>query len=353
MSVRSRIMVPALAALVLSALSPGAALAQAALAQAAAAPAGLPVGTCINMGNSLEPPQESGWGGAPIAAEDFVRIKAAGFDTIRLPVRWHNKSQSTPPYTVDKAWMDRVAVVVDQALAAGLNVILNSHHFDPIHDDPAGVAAWHGGVWQQIVARFADYPEDRLWFELENEPHKNFTNANLLQTLEPAYRAVRARNPTRPVIYGGENWSGIDSLATLPLPDDPNVHPTFHYYEPFDYTHQGADWVAPNVPKPGRRYGTEADRERLKTDLAKIDAYVARTGRLPFMGETGAYDLHSPTEERAAYHRAVSEAFKRTGMGICMWGYANTFPFFNRNTGTWLPGMRAAVGLAEPGRSMK
>ncbi|MEL6876859.1 MAG: cellulase family glycosylhydrolase [Pseudomonadota bacterium] len=312
----------------------------------AAEPSSLPVGTCINMGNSLEPEQENGWGGQPITAEDFVRIKAAGFETIRLPVRWHNKSQSTPPYTIDEAWMARVTQVVDQALAAELNVILNSHHFDPIYDDPAGTAEWHGGVWRQIAERFADYPEDRLWFELENEPHNNFDHSNLLATLDPALQAVRATNPTRPVIYGGENWSGIDSLATLPLPDDANVYPTFHYYEPFGYSHQGASWVSPAPPPEGRRYGSEADRQRLIDDVAKVEAYVARTGKLPFMGETGAYDKHSSTQERAAYHQAVREAFAPAGVGICTWAYANTFPFWDSASGEWLPDMLEAMGLA-------
>jgi Cellulase (glycosyl hydrolase family 5) len=319
-----------------------------AIAQGTSAPASLPVGACMNIGNSLEPPQESAWGGEPVAAADFVRIKQAGFQTIRLPVRWHNKSSAKPPHAIDPKWMDRVALAVDQALDAGLNVILNSHHFDPIHDDPEGVSQWHGAVWEQISARFAGYPEDRLWFELENEPHKKFDNSNLLQTLEPAYRAVRAKHPTRPVIYGGENWSGIDSLATLPLPEDPNVYPTFHYYEPFDYTHQGASWIEPTPPPPGRRYGTPADEARLKADVAKIEAYVARTGKVPFMGESGAYDLHSPTGERVAYTRAVHDAFAPTGMGICLWGYANTFPIWDRKTGNWLPGMLAAMGLSAP-----
>ncbi len=318
-----------------------------AAAQTTAAPAVLPVGACMNIGNTLEPPRESAWGGQPVTADDFARIKKAGFQTIRLPVRWHNKSSATPPHAIDPVWMDRVAAAVDQALAAGLNVILNSHHFDPIHDDPAGVSRWHGAVWEQISARFVGYPENKLWFELENEPHKKFDNSNLLQTLAPAYQAVRSRHPTRPVIYGGGNWSGIDSLATLPLPEDANVYPTFHYYEPFDYTHQGADWVEPAPPKPGRRYGTQADAARLKADLAKIETYAARTGKVPFMGETGAYDLHSPTGERAAYARAVHDAFAPTGMGMCLWGYANTFPIWDRKSGNWLPGMLAAIGLAQ------
>ena len=120
-------------------------------AQTATEPRSLPVGTCINMGNSLEPEQEGSWGGSNIDAADFERIAAAGFDTVRIPVRWHNKSQSEAPYTVDSEWMARVVEVVDAALAADLNVILNSHHFDPIHEDPAGVAAWHGGGFLAMV----------------------------------------------------------------------------------------------------------------------------------------------------------------------------------------------------------
>ena len=313
----------------------------------AIAPRGLPVGTCINMGNSLEPEQEGSWGGTRITAADFERIAAAGFDTVRIPVRWHNKSLSEPPYTVEPAWMDRVAQVVDEALAADLNVILNSHHFDPIHENPLGVAEWHGAVWDQIAQRFAPYPEARLWFELENEPHNKFDNGNLVATLAPALEAVRDTNPTRPVIYGGEMWSGVDSLATLPLPDDPNVYPTFHYYEPFDFTHQGAEWVAPDIPPPGRRYGSEADGERLARDVAKVERYMERTGLRPFMGETGAYDKHVSAPERAAYHRAVREAFAPTGIGICTWAYSNTFPFYDPATGDWVPGMLDAMGLAD------
>lgn len=317
-----------------------------AVAAPAATPA-LPVGTCINLGNTLEPQTEGAWGGVPVRQEDLKRIAAAGFTTIRLPVRWHNKSSDKPPYTIDPQWMARVQQIVDWALAEDLNVILNSHHFDPIHDDPLGVAAWHGGVWKQIAETFKGYPEARLWFELENEPHKNFTHANLLQTLAPALAEVRKLHPTRAVIIGGENWSGITSLETLPLPEDPNIHPTFHYYDPFAYTHQGAEWTKPDMPPVGRSFPTEADRAQLAKDVASIQTYIARTGKTPFMGEVGAYDLHIPLADRVAYHRTVAEAFKPTGIGMCMWAYTNTFPFFDHKQGAWLPGLRGAIGLKD------
>ncbi len=325
-------------------------LAPLAAAPAAAAPAvtpPLPVGTCINLGNTLEAEREGSWGGVPVREEDLKRIAAAGFTTIRLPVRWHNKSSDKPPYTVDPKWMDRVQQIVDWALAANLNVILDSHHFDPIHDDPLKVAAWHGGVWKQIAERFKGYPDASLWFELENEPHKNFTHANLLQTLAPALAEVRKLHPTRAVIIGGENWSGIKSLETLPLPEDPNIHPTFHYYDPFLYTHQGAEWTKPDMPPVGRDFPLPQDTAQLAKDVAAIRAYVARTGKTPFMGEVGAYDKHIPLADRVAYHRTIAEAFKPTGIGMCMWAYTNTFPFFDHEKGEWLPGLRGAIGLKD------
>ena len=307
----------------------------------------LPVGTCINIGNHLEPERESGWGGKRIDAADFARIRAAGFDTVRLPVRWMNKSDPQPPHALDPAWLARVAEVVDQALAADLNVILNSHHFDAVHEDPPAGAPWLAAVWRQIAAHFADRPAARLWFEIENEPHDKLDNGNLVATLAPALAAIRATNPDRPVVIGGGNWSGVDSLATLELPDDRNVHPTFHYYEPFDFTHQGASWAGP-VPKAGTRdYGTRADAERLAADVAKVRAYIARTGLTPFMGETGAYDGGTSLAERIEYHSTVREAFAPTGIGICAWAYTNTFPFWDQKAGQWLPGLRAAFGLSE------
>ena len=144
-------------------------------------------------------------------------------------------------------------------------------------------------------------------------------------------------------------WSGLDSLATLTLPDDPNIYPTFHYYTPFDFTHQGAQWVAPDVPKIGRVYGSQADQNLLATDVAKVKAYAAKTGLMPFMGESGAYEAHIPLAQRIAYTKAVHDAFVPAGVSVCQWAYANTFPLYDRQAGAWMPGMLGALGLTDAG----
>jgi len=316
-------------------------------ASAADAPRSLPVGACINMGDQLETQSETAHGGARIEEADFARIRAAGFTTVRIPVRWSDKTGDAPGYAIDPKWMARVTEVVDQALAQHLNVILNDHHFEALDSDPAANSAKLAAIWTQVAAHFANRPTRTLWFEIANEPHDKLDNANLMTTLAPALAAIRQSKPTRAVVIGGDTWSGIDSLATLTLPEDANVYPTFHYYEPFDFTHQGAGWVKPSPPPLGRVYGTSADAQRLVDDTAKIRAYTARTGLIPFMGESGAYDAHIPLDQRVQYTRAVHDAFTPLGVGICGWAYTNTFPYYDHKAKRWLPGLRAASGLPE------
>jgi endoglucanase len=314
---------------------------------ALAATNSLPVGRCVNMGNSLEPPSENEWGGKKIDADDFKRITEAGFNTVRIPVRWATHADADTPYTIDARFMARVKQVVSDARKSGLNVILNSHHFEALHADPSDAnIARLAGMWTQIAAAFASVPEDHLWFEIENEPHDKFNDDNLLKVLKPALAEIRKSNPTRAVIIGGEFWSGINSLKTLTLPDDPNIVPTFHYYDPFEFTHQGATWVT-NPPPLGRVYGTAEDRRLLEEGVAKVRAYIARTGKTPFMGEFGANE-RIPLYDRVKYQMTVRLAFDKLGIGMCAWGYTNTFPLWDQKAKQWFPGMRAAMGLREP-----
>jgi endoglucanase len=309
----------------------------------------LPVGRCINMGNHLEPPSEGAWGGRNIADDDFQIIAKAGFQTIRLPVRWSTHTGDAPLHSIDPVYMKRVKHIVGKARAAGLNVILNSHHFDEIHSDPSAAnIAKLAAMWSQIAVEFKDEPETTLWFEIENEPHDKFNDSNLLEVLKPSLKEIRKSNPTRPVIIGGEFWSGVNSLKTLKLPDDPNIVPTFHYYDPFDFTHQGATWVNPSLPT-GRIYGTAKDAQILKEDVQKIRDYIARTGKTPFMGEFGA-NGPIPLEDRIKYQEAVRKAFDEVGIGMCAWGFTNTFPLYDSSKKKWVPGMLAAMGLKEQGK---
>jgi endoglucanase len=299
------------------------------------------IGACVNMGNHLEPPNEGDWG-RPINKTDFADIAAKGFKTVRLPVRFSGHAGTSAPYTIDAKFMNRVVEVVDQARAAKLRVILDLHNYDELMADPAANTARFVGLWKQIAARFSGY-DDNLWFELMNEPHKNLTNANLLTVFNPALAEIRSTNPNRKVVIGGEFWSGIRSLATLPFPDDRNIIATFHYYEPFNFTHQGATWVDPSPPL-GATFGSAADLDRVNQDVQKAKDFMQRTGRPVFIGEFGAHSTVS-RPERAAYYKAINDAYKAAKIDGCVWGYANAFPIRDPDTGEWYQEMLSAIGL--------
>jgi endoglucanase len=159
--------------------------------------------------------------------------------------------------------------------------------------------------------------------------------------LKPALTEVRATNPTRPVIVGGQNWSGIPSLATLQLPDDPYVVPTFHNYDPHAFTHQGASWSNP-VPPLGRTFGSAQDYAELDANLQKVRDYIQRTGRVPFLGEYGVIDhAQVPLGDRVNYYRTITSAYASIGVQSCAWAYTNTFKL--RDGDAWLPGMVEAI----------
>lgn len=304
------------------------------------------IGECINLGNHLEPPNEGDWGRA-LNDSDMAEIAARGFKTVRLPVRWSNHASVTAPYTIDAAFMARVVQVVDQAKAANLRVILNVHHYDDsqgnIFADPAGQSARFAGLWAQIADRFKGYDNAQLWFELLNEPHDRLNHGNLLSVLEPALAQVRATNPTRPVLIGGENYSGVNSLSGLPLPNDPYLIATFHYYDPFNFTHQGAPWITPVMPT-GVTYGSSGDAAALNTDVQKVRDYMARTGRPVVLGEYGAYE-QIPLGERVDYYKAVHDGFKAAQVDGCVWAYTNTMHFRDPATGNWVTQLLGAIGL--------
>ena len=316
-------------------MAPGLAYTPGPAAHASTGPT-LPVGKCINVSDTREAPVEGAWG-AVVHDDDFSIIKAAGFRTVRIPVRWSAHADESPPYVIDPAFLSRVHHVVDLATAAGLNVILNDHDYDALDSAPEANAPRLAGLWRQIARSFAGAPAN-VWFEIENEPHDKFTNVNLMAVFKPALTAIRETNPTRPVLIGGEGWSGINSLATLPMPDDPNVAPTFHYYDPFAFTHQGANWVGPHPPPMGRTYGSAADKVLLDQDLQKVRDYMARSGRVPILGEYGAQDdPRVPVEQRIRFYRTISTAFASIGIQSCAWGYRVGFRL--RDGNHWVPGL--------------
>jgi len=124
---------------------------------------------------------ETAWVSHLTNAENIKTLRAAGFDTIRIPVTWRKVTGPAPDYKIREDWMARVTEIVNYAVGCDMYVILNTHHDEGLFrfldsNTPAGIAAFTK-IWEQIADQFKNYNE-KLIFEALNEPRTIGTQAN-------------------------------------------------------------------------------------------------------------------------------------------------------------------------------
>ena len=113
-------------------------------------------GRGINLGNALDAPQGRRWG-VVLKEEYFQAIAAAGFDSVRIPVRWASHAASQPPYQIDPQFFARVDWAVRQALGRRLVAVLDNHHDDALVARPDGERARFLALWRQIGQHYQDF----------------------------------------------------------------------------------------------------------------------------------------------------------------------------------------------------
>ena len=295
---------------------------------------------CLNMGNSLDAPRGEPWG-KPINPAHFAMIKSKGFDTVRIPVRWSDYTDDSPDFKIEVDFKVKVKSLVDAALAQNLNVILNVHHFEELMNDPKDETEKLVTMWEQISEVFKGYP-DSLWFETLNEPNNKLKDDLMRKAQALSVKAIRNVHPNRIIILGGENWSGINSLDSNLVPPDDNIVYTFHYYDPFDFTHQKAPWTGKNGPKATKNWGSERDYDQLALDMKKAATFEAAIDHPVFVGEFGAYDVID-NAERVQYVRDVRTAFDGAQLPWCLWSFSNTFALYDAEQNKWDEDMLSAL----------
>lgn len=309
-------------------------------------------GRGINLGNMLEAPSEGQWG-ISLKKVDLSLIASKGFRNVRIPVRWDgigvgtakfDRVSRTAPYAVDPRFFERVDSVLQWARENRLVVALNDHHHDSLFRDLAHERPRFIAMWKQIAERYKDLPTDSVAFEILNEPNTQVTIEEWNSLLDTTLKVIRATNPTRPVVIGTANWGGMSGLSGLKLPaNDTNLILTIHYYEPFAFTHQGADWVDP-IPATGVVWeGTYYEKLAVRQAMDAIVDYSKAHGDIPvFIGEFGAYSLADmPSRARWANHCA--RLFDSYGFSWSWWEFKAGFGVYDEGTTTWKTALMDAL----------
>ena len=118
---------------------------------------------------------ETAWGNPVVTEKTIQAVKEAGFNAVRIPVRWQCHIVNEQAMVVDKEWIARVKQVVDWCLKFDLKVILNTHHEKWLESRPTYAFQEENCrklslLWLQIATEFEGY-DARLAFAGTNEVH--------------------------------------------------------------------------------------------------------------------------------------------------------------------------------------
>lgn len=320
------------------------------------------MGNGINLGNTLEAcdnnvgiktnaplSYETHWGQPKTTQAMIDGMKAAGFDTIRIPVAWMTNATHLyeGDYTIDADYMDRVEEVVRYARKAGMYVIINDHWdggwYGMFGSESAETRALameaYKGMWQQIAERFRDY-SDYLIFESANEELGGRFDENsplycsdsvvtyltdderyaltneINQTFVDVVRATGGNNATRFLLIAGYS-TNIDQTCDdrFQMPKDTadsKLMVSVHYYDPWSYC--GASSAA-----SATKWGKVSDYEYLDQQLAKMTKFT-EAGYGVVIGEYGALPCSDGLKDNTlAYHTAFLDACTKYNLTNCLW----------------------------------
>lgn len=287
-----------------------------------------------------------------ITQSDIDYIASLGLDHIRLGFDQLVLEECPGVYR------ERILALLDRFVgwchAAGLTPVLNLHKaIGNYCDIPEDVTLFDStelqdrfvDLWLALERHFAGAPD--VMFELLNEVRGNAADA-WNQLAARTLAALRALNPTRTVIIGTANWNSCGDLARLQLHDDPNVIYTWHFYSPFEFTHQqGVLQAAPlfynrKMPYPGdaERYRdfarTVHHQDNAYSGLKTIDINWMRQATQPawdfqaqhpdkqvWCGEFGTI-RHIRTEYRENWMHDLISLLLEHHTPYCVWNYLST-----------------------------
>lgn len=310
-----------------------------------------------NLGNALDSTGgETAWGNPKTTREMIDTVAAAGFNVIRIPTTWGDKSDDSG--NISDEWIARVNEVVDYAFDNGMYVILNCHHetdwIKPSMSTVDSILPRYTTMWKQIAERFEPYG-DHLLFEGLNEPRVvggenewsggTEDGREALNVLNKAFvdtvRATGGNNGKRallvPTFAAAVTLSAVKDLE---VPDDDRVIVSLHAYTPYSYTYHSNEsyevfvvdeYVEDEINKVFKimdKYFTEKNIPVIVTEYGSVSKSPA--------GETKRND-----DENIKWVKIFLERAKQSGIPCVIWdnGYYYSgnelFGILNRSSCTW------------------
>lgn len=260
----------------------------------------------------------------------FDAVKAAGFDHIRLPFNFSLVGAGIFPC---EEYYNRIKAVAQMALDAGLWAIIDCHPFAGMQGWPEATKPHFLRMWADLAAVLKDMDE-RVIFEMYNEPDGPFNFEILNEVQNEAISIIRKTNPTRILAAACAHCNTFENLVHLQLPeDDENIFVTVHEYTPMKFTHQGANWMQGDWPT-GIKWGNEYEKALLTERFNMAAEWGKEHNRRLHLGEFGAMH-NADIEDRKAWTRHVIRLCEERNMAWSYWDFCYSFGIYNLETDEW------------------
>lgn len=286
-----------------------------------------------------------------IKPADLQLLKQLGFKTIRLPVAFRYFEKSHVPQQQVLARIDKVWALCRQH---GFKLIIDYHYGDLADSNCVSATKNIINTWTAIAKKYLHTDANALFYEIYNEPPP--MNPQLWK--DAAYNivnAIRKIDKRRTLLVGASNYNSIYELSRfIRLPDD-NIIYTFHFYEPFLFTHQGAEWVGDQMATTGvpfpynvekfpamnrkakgtageanyNKYHLDGNEGSIKDKLQIVKNWANKYAVPIICGEYGSYNKYADEQSRCNYVNAVRRSLKTLNIPGILWDYNTSFSLFN------------------------
>lgn len=289
--------------------------------------------------------------------KDLENIKSLGCDVVRLPINMFYMTSGSPNYTVDTLFYGMLDQVVNWAEDLNMYLLIDNHSTDDIASQNANLESVLSRVWLQMANHYKNR-SGYILYEVMNEPN-GITTQKWGQIQQTAINTIRSVDTLHTIVVGASAFNGYNDLNLLPVYSDKKLIYTFHFYDPFLFTHQGASWVVPSfetltkIPFPYNADSIQALPNALKgtwvestynsypTDgtLAKVKQLIdvaaafksSRNVNL-YCGEFGVYKLYSKESDRVYWYGEVRKYLEEKGIPWTTWDYQAGFGLFKSGT---------------------
>ncbi len=289
--------------------------------------------------------------------QDLVNIKSLGCDIIRLPLNLNFMTDGFPDYTIDPLFFDYLDQVVNWAEELKIYLILDNHTFDPNINTNPDIGIVLNKVWYQMAQHYTDR-STYILYEVLNEPH-GISAQSWGQIQQDVINSIRSVDKKHIIVVGGTNYNSYNDLYTIPRYTDKNLIYTFHFYDPFVFTHQGATWTSPSmeslvgVPFPYNatrmptcpsslknswienglnNYSADGTVAKVKSLIDIAANFKNSRGIMIFCGEFGVYNANSNNTDRIYWYEIIRKHLEAKGIPWISWDYQGGFGIFKKGT---------------------